>query len=216
MLNKRLFTAPIAAGVLLASVMPTAANAAMTVFNSVSGIGSIGTAPVGYSSSASSSFSVGATQNFTLTGVELILSGDSGNTGGAITVSLIRDNGSNEPDLVSPAIANLGTLSDTLLTNTLSSYAFSSFAPVHLNSGARYWINVVPSGNSTAQWSYEADDSGFGVAGEFYSNPTDGTFPNSFGAQQMMVSGVPEPTSVALMGLGLAVISAGRLRRKIH
>lgn len=234
MLDKRLFTVPRAAvafflALAVFSSMVNAAGVETTIFDNLSE-GSWGATPVTYDlcyydpppgcvsppPSISASFSVGAAaQPFNLKFVELLLDGPAGSASDGFAVNLLSDNGSNQPGSV---IATLGTLTDDFLQGALAVYRFN-FTPIHLPNG-RYWVNIVPFGNSGAAWSYEAGDAGLGVAGEFWST-VDGTYPNGLdpndpsidnGAYQMRVVGIHEPTTLALVGLGLLGL---RTKRRI-
>lgn len=217
-IKKRFFTLPITAIVIfLVSIMPIASNAATTVYNNLSNGGT--PYAFGYAQgSQSNSFTSPNSAN--LLEVTLKLSGD-GATGGTLSVNLVSDNGSNEPDLINPVISVLGTIAEDTLALSLTNYTFNSFTPVSLTGGTRYWINVVSSlgGGSASWWGYADDNTGIGTALEFSSNPTDGTVANGFPYQmQVQVSdannAVPEPTTLALLSVGLVGIGFGK-RRKV-
>lgn len=80
---------------------------------------------------------------------------------------------------------------------------FSESVSYSLSADTRYWIGI-SSTDGSVYWSYEADDSGIGVAGEFYDNQGGVVAPNSTGAYQMeLVAGtVPEPSSWAMRAIG--------------
>ena len=151
-----------------------------------------------------------------LSDVELALSRANLGSTGSLTVSLLSDSASNPGSF----LANLGTISDSLLDSTLKLVDLSGFGAIDLAANTRYWIKVAASSGSSANWSWSTDISGTGVAGERYSNKL-GVYSNSGGPYQMLVSsmdftggttGVPEPSSIALFAAGIAAYAFGRHR----
>jgi hypothetical protein len=148
----------------------------------------------------------------TLVDVKFLLSGDP-TVQGTTSVFLLND-ASTSPGSV---IAQLGTISDSSLTTSLSVQDVSGFAPVALAAGTRFWIEL-SSSNTSAQWSFSSDTTGPGVAGEFFSNKS-GVFSNSDDSPpyQMLVntglSVVPEPSTLTLGILGIGTLVA--LRRRL-
>lgn len=154
------------------------------------------------------SFSTGA-GGFALGDVKLLLLGDS-TTSGSISVDLFSDNSTSPGTL----LQNIGSLSDSSLTSSLSVFDFSLGLSYALAANTRYWI-VVSSTDSSAQWGWSLDNSALGVAGEYFSN-VNGVFPNTDGPYQMQLgsggSTVPEPGTMLLLGLGLALLAAFRMK----
>ena len=155
------------------------------------------------------SFSSGAGA-LNLSDIKLLLSGDP-TSGGSITVSLLSDV-STSPGAV---LTTIGTLADSSLSVTPTVVDFpTSF---NLTANTRYWVELSSTNGSSALWSWSFDLSGVGVAGEFYSNSA-GVFANSGGPYQMEVitgtSSVPEPATLALLGIGIAGIAGHRWRRR--
>ncbi|WP_019866991.1 choice-of-anchor R domain-containing protein [Methylovulum miyakonense] len=151
-----------------------------------------------------------------LSDVKLALSRDNLGSTGSLTVSLFSDSSFKSGSF----LANLGTISDSLLGSTLKLIDLSGFGVIDLAADTRYWIKVVASGGSSANWSWSTDISGTGVADERYSNKL-GVYPNSGGPYQMLVSAidipggpasVPEPSSIALWAVGIAAYGFGRHR----
>lgn len=133
---------------------------------------------------------------------------------GSLTVTLRADSATAPGAIISV----LGTLSDTALSSTVQNYTFNldTSPPIRLQPNTRYWIQVQPGlgGDSGAQWAYGSDNSGVGVANEFFAN-SGGVFSNIDGPYLMQVNTtVPEPSSLILVGLGLAGLAAGRLKRQ--
>ena len=159
------------------------------------------------------SFSTGASA-FSLTDVMLRLDKTS-DSSGSISVGLYADSGNNPGG----ALVSIGTLMDSSLTNSQANYDLTLTTPYTLAANTRYWIGLTGNNNgSSAEWDWTMDQSGTGVAGEFHSSKTLGTFANGW-PYQMEVSGrasqlnpVPEPSSVILLitMLGSCTFLAGR------
>lgn len=148
----------------------------------------------------------------TLNQVSLLLNGapDSG----SVTVRLLSSS------FLSPGsvLTTIGTVNDSSLSSTLTSYTLPLASPFQLGANTRYWIQLT-SNNSSANWAWSANVSGPGVAGEYLSN-ANGVFENASEApcQMQVITSAPEPSNLAVLGLGLMGIAAcacfrrGRLR----
>ena len=122
------------------------------------------------------------------------------------------------------SLVTIGTLSDNLLTSSLSVFSFPLTTPYSLAGGARYWIvlSYDTVNDSTAQWAWSLDQEAIGVAGEYYSNYGGsggwrGPFTNSGGSYQMELLGAStsEPGTLITFGAGILGL-AGVLRRKMN
>ena len=142
----------------------------------------------------------------TLTDVSLLIGADNPNDGGTFTIGLFSDSSTSPGSLLTA----LGTFDDFQLSSSLA--VFSDSVSYSLSAGTRYWIGI-SSSDGSVYWSYEADDLGLGVAGEFYDNQG-GVSLNSDGAYQMeLVAGtVPEPSSWAMMVIGFMALGYFRFR----
>ena len=113
----------------------------------------------------------------TLTDVSLLIGADNPNDGGTFTIDLYSDSSTSPGSLLTA----LGTFDDSQLSSSLA--VFSDSVSYSLSADTRYWIGI-SSSDGSVYWSYEVDDLGIGVAGEFYDNQG-GVAPNSTGAYQM-------------------------------
>ena len=117
---------------------------------------------------------------------------------GSVTVQLLSDS-SSSPGSV---LGTIGTLSDSLLTGTLSNFTVIPSTTFNLLASTRYWIQLV-SNSSSANWAWSEDISGPGVAGQFIAN-TNGVFANSTEApyQMQVLTIAPEP-SYGILSFGI-------------
>jgi hypothetical protein len=131
------------------------------------------------------SFSTGPSA-FNLTGLQLLLSGNTDSNFGSFTVSILNDNGGSPTGSV---IASSGSLLDSsFLGNTPSALTLTTF--VQLTANTLYWIDLSATNDSSVLWWYTADASGIGVANQFYAfNGGAAIGPTSQGAYQAQVTG---------------------------
>ena len=179
------------------------------------------------------SFSAPATPDFS--SISLTLSASAPTDGGSILVYLVADNGSGGGSgLAGMPTYNggntfagytnaslIGTIADSslatsgvgssLISLNVSSAAEAAVAATTKNN--EYWIALVGS-SSSFDWAYNGNANGVGTAGQSFFNNyggTLGTVSDTAGPYQFQVS-TPEPTTLAIMGVGLAGI--GYFRRR--
>lgn len=200
-----LVTGLVVSGMVVSSVVAPA-NASV-LYDSLTGIPSIGELSI--TPFSADSFSTQTTAE-KLTSVVLSLKNDGSNQVGTTTLNLLNDNNINPGS----NLLTIATINNSALTSSLANYTYTLATPYILTANTRYWIELNDGGNSTVQWSYEADNSGVGVANEYsfwqstlYPNDAFATVIPPGGPFQLQVNAtaVPEPLTVlgALTALGL-------------
>jgi hypothetical protein len=178
------------------------------IFNNI-GSTTGGTDPLtGYGPPLYDSFSAGAAA-LMLTDVEALLSGSP--DGATLTVDLYADAATSPGTM----LAQIGTLSDTALSSSLTVFDFPLAEPYELAPGTRYWILLNTTDGSSASWAWSLDQTAVGVAGQFFGHDATVTS-DAEGPYQMEVSGsnVPEPSTLllALIGGGILLARYGGAR----
>ena len=147
---------------------------------------------------------------FDVTQVQILvgLNGENPATPGAsIQVALYNNGAGNTPGSLKQVI---GTVLDSALSTTSFGVVSFNSLSITLAADTRYWIGL-SSPNTAGLWSVATDDSGTGVAGEFFSN-AGGTSPNVGQPYQMQVSGdtvttaTPLPAALPLFVTGLGLL----------
>jgi hypothetical protein len=143
-----------------------------------------------------------------ITDLQLMLSGDQ-TSSGSVDVGLYADNSTTPGQL----IAVLGIVNDSALSDTPAIYEITLTAYPLLTDDTLYWVGL--SGTTTAQWAYDYDESGIGVADEFFANQI-GVFSNDDDPYQMSVtegvSVAPEPSNSILIVVGIGFLALLRRR----
>jgi hypothetical protein len=167
------------------------------------------------------SFSVTA-GGYALTDVKLLVQANAPADGGSFTVGLYADN----LTLPGGLLTTIGTVNDLSVPSSLTLFDLTLATPYALTAGTTYWIGLAAA-NSSLVWSYDGNDSGTGVSGQYYAHligdeaPILTAFPASDGPYQMMVtdapigggdggSGVPEPSTFVLALIGGGILVARR------
>ncbi len=155
---------------------------------------------------------------FALTDVQLALTNTDPSSTGTVTVYLLSDSATS----LGAVLANLGAVSDSVLSSyTPATVDFPQSQAIELAANTRYWIEVSGSSDSNAGWSYTADTSGVGVAGEYNANsfqvyansgdPSLNLINDPYQLQVNGVSAVPLPGGASLFVSALGVLGlAGR------
>ena len=155
------------------------------------------------------SFSTGAGSSV-LTDLKLLIAAATPTDGGSFVVLLLSDS-STSPGSV---LTTLQTVSDSSLTTTLGTVAFTLSTPYLLAANTRYWIEL--SGSSTSGvWSFTATNVGIGVANEYNYYAGSVSANSAFTPYQMTVttSAVPEPSGLGLCAIGIAALAIARRHR---
>lgn len=125
--------------------------------------------------------------------------------GGLMTVALYADSSTSPGAL----LTTIGTLHGASLSMMLGNFDFPLGSAFPLTASQRYWIGISTSNGSIAGWAKAQNNTGLGVANEFwYSNGM--VHPNADPPFQMQVNGVggpaatPAPSSWLLLLAGLA------------
>jgi hypothetical protein len=145
---------------------------------------------------------------FDVTQVQILvgLPGQTAVPGASFQVALYNNGTGNTPGSLNQVI---GTVLDSALSTSFTVVSFNSLS-ITLAADTRYWIGL-SSPNTAGLWSVATDDSGTGVAGEFFSN-AGGTSPNVGQPYQMQVSGdtvttaTPLPAALPLFATGLGLL----------
>jgi len=191
----------------LAGALATALNAGTIAYDNI-GESSAGADGVDFAGPLYDSFTSGTGD--TITAVQLILSGDD-TSSGAVDVDLYSDNSIAPGEL----IAVLGVINDSALSDTPAVYDVPLTVAPPLADDTVYWVGL--SGTTSAQWYYDGDSNGIGVAGESFANQT-GVYSDSFDPYQMQVAmqvtESPEPASSLLIAVGAGVAGVLVLLRR--
>jgi hypothetical protein len=222
-LNKRLFTAVASIAILLVSIIPVTVNASNVVFSNISATRSFADAVADYGP-LGASFT--ATSGNTLSDVQLLLA-RSGAAVGSVSVNLYSDSSSvanpfSPPPTWSHApgslIANIGTVLDSALSTSFSVIDLAT--SISLTPGTSYWITLSTNNSSAALWGNSTDVSGVGVSSEYGSAviPGFGVIMSVNSDQnvvpyQMQITTIPEPSTLALLSLGLVGFAYSKRRK---
>lgn len=145
-----------------------------------------------------------ASPNLAVTSISMWLFGDPS----SVTLGIYADNSG------SPAATPLFT-SNTQQVGAKDLYSFS-FSGANLSNGVNYWVSPV---NSDVSW-YLASNAPVGQNASGYTftgarESTGGAWtPSNFNSWSMSVTAVPEPSSLAIVGVGIAMAGLAAARRR--
>ena len=187
--------------VCLAGALASALTADTIIYNNT-GEASAGADGVNFAGPLYDSFTSDAAGQ--ITDLQLMLNGDD-TSSGTVEVGLYADNSISPGQLIAP----LGSVYDSGLSDTPTVYDIALTSYPLLTADTLYWIGLYGT-TTTADWSYGNDDSGTGVASDYFANQI-GVFSNVDGPYQMSVSeGVsqtPEPSSRILIVVGIGILA---------
>ena len=189
------------------ALLPARAGAQYLFNNLNSGVGSPVSLLTQDGGMVGDSFSTGD-YIFTLMGVQLTLEDPGAPAFGNIYVQLLSDNSGSPGD----NLVNVGPWLDASQLGDPQVYNFHSSQGITLTPNTQYWIVASADSSVNACWDTAAQAGGLGTAGEYWDNDNN-IQSDSTGPLLMQVYGVPEPTSLALLGAGASVFGL-TLRRK--
>jgi hypothetical protein len=156
-------------------------------------------------------------QSVTLASIEVPLGAASGTF--TPSAELVQDN-SGVPGSTALTTFTIPTIS----TSTTKPYPVETLTPtssVVLSADTTYWLILSATGTGDFKWgyTYSTTFTGPGSLGDYATSQNGGstwkTYPFSEGPELIQVNSVPEPSSLALMALGVGVAAmAGRFRMK--
>jgi hypothetical protein len=161
------------------------------------------------------SFSTGAS-SFAFNSLSLVLNALTPGDNNSFTIALLSDS-STAPGSV---LETFGTVNDSSLSTAFATYTFNG-PTFTLAPSTRYWIEL-SSPNSSANWLWTLDDSGTGVAGQFFFiSQQGGVQPDSDGPYLMAIPGVqisstPEAGTLLSLAVGLGAIFLLRRKRLLN
>jgi hypothetical protein len=177
---------------------------------------------LGFNSFLAQSFTAGGVSQ-TLGSVTLRLMNDA-SLDKTVTVNLFSDNGG----VPGSSLLAIGSVTLPAHTNSFADFALSAPSAFPLQANTTYWLEAEGSFSSlgvpgAVEWA-ETDSTtttGPGTLGNWAdtNNPSFGWVPDTSGRLQMEVdsapvAGVPEPSGLALLGLGGAGLLGWRVRRR--
>jgi hypothetical protein len=210
----------VASGVLAAVAAISNSASATTLYDDLSAV-SQGSDQASAIGPLYDSFSTGSSA-FDLSNINLLINGV--NTDGhTFDVAVYANNTITNPNTPGGKIFDVGNISDSVLSASLTVVGLNNFAPHTLAANTRYWVGI-SSSDSSVVWSWTYDTTGIGVANEYFYNSYGESHatPNEFGPYQMSVTGdtltatpLPSTWTMLIAGfLGLGFFAYCRSKKK--
>jgi PEP-CTERM motif len=146
-----------------------------------------------------------------------VLVSDSSLSTGSFVVTLLADSGGS-PDFTDAPLWTSGTISDSAYSADANGYwslTFTSTEGISLSQDTNYWVGLEtadPSTPTDVSWVDAADGIGAQVPEYFYFSGAPYSSDGYPLVMSVSVNDAPEPTTLAVMGIGLAGIGVARRR----